>query len=48
MPIEKAPARIRREHYLRERRNSRIAVLVIVVVLGIVGWAGYRLGLAPG
>ena len=38
IPIEKAPYRIQREHYRRERRNSILAVLVLVALAGMVAW----------
>ena len=38
MPIELAPPRVRREYYRRERRNSLIAVLVLVSVAALVLW----------
>lgn len=33
MPIERAGLKVQREYMLRERRNSRIAVLVLVAIL---------------
>ncbi len=42
--IEQAPLRIQREHYLRERRNGRIAMVVVIAVVALLGWCGYRLG----
>lgn len=38
LPIERAPYRIRREHYRRERRNSILAVLVIATVVGLAAY----------
>lgn len=38
MPIEKAPARVRREYYRRERRNSAIAVAVLALVAAAVAF----------
>ena len=43
MPIEDAPMRVRREHYRRERRNNRIAVAVVVSVVGLIAWGLFRL-----
>lgn len=42
MPIEMAGSRTRLAYSLRERRNGRIAVLVLLAVGGLVLWAVYR------
>ena len=42
MRIEDAPPRIRRAHLRRERRNSALAVLVLLCLGGLLGWALYR------
>lgn len=39
MPISQAPLRVQREHYRRERRNSAIAIGVIVIIVALIGWA---------
>jgi hypothetical protein len=38
LPIEKAPYRIRRAYYRAERRNSAIAVCVLLVAAGVVAF----------
>ncbi len=38
LPIEKAPYRIRRAYYRTERRNSVIAVCVLLVAAGVVAF----------
>ena len=43
MRIEDAPQRVRREHLLRERRNHRIAIAVVVVIAGAVVYGAFRL-----
>jgi hypothetical protein len=43
MPIDRAPYRVRREYHRRERRNSLIAILVILVVVGLIAAVAWRL-----
>jgi hypothetical protein len=43
MRIEDAPLRVRREYLLRERRNNRIAIGVVVVIASVLGYLGFRL-----
>jgi hypothetical protein len=42
MPIEMAGSRTRLAHFRRERRNSAIAVLLLLAVGGLALWAVYR------
>jgi hypothetical protein len=39
MSIDDAPMRVRRDYYRRERRNSAIAIGVIVVLVALLGLA---------
>jgi hypothetical protein len=43
MHIDRAPYRIRREHYRRERIMSTIAILVILSVVGAIGYVIWRI-----
>jgi hypothetical protein len=41
--IEHAPYEVRRRWLLAERRNTRIAIAVIVTVVGLAGWGAWRI-----
>ena len=42
MPIERAGLKVQREYMLRERRNSRIAILVLIVVGATFAYGIFR------
>jgi hypothetical protein len=43
MSIDDAPMRVRRDYYRRERRNSALAIGVIVLLLGLLGFGVWAL-----
>jgi hypothetical protein len=43
LPIDKAPSRVRREHYRRERIMSLLAIVVIATVAVGLAWGIFRL-----
>lgn len=43
LDIRHAPSRIRRQYYLAERRNGRIAVAILFFGLGTLGWGLFQL-----
>jgi hypothetical protein len=43
IPIDRAPSRVRREYYRRERRNSIIAMAVLTLAVGLLVWGVFHL-----